>query len=126
MRQAVASASIGVKQELVAAIRLIPNHAGKFTTAAQLLERVGVSEEGVTLVQRAMSRRELMDERFQMDAEEFNKSTAIRSVELDNGAMLVAHTTSFDEVFKQRRVAEGRMVFETEGHVINQRIRKEG
>lgn len=125
MRGAIENSPIEIKEELVAAVRLIPNQSGKLISASKLLERLGVSEQGVSLVRQAMSRADLMDESFEIDSEEFVRYTAIRSIELDNGALLMAATNNFETVFTQRQVAEGRVMFETEGRIINQRIKRQ-
>jgi len=72
-----------------------------------------------------MGRAELMDERFELSADEFALVAPYRSVELDNGAMLLAETTNFGTVFDVRKVAEGRTRYSTEGQVVSERLRKQ-
>lgn len=114
-----------VRAKLVAAAYLIPGMAGKKVAARQLLQNLAVPEEGISAVQKAMGREELMEERFQLNAEEFTRAAKYRSVELDNGALLMAETSRFDDVFTTSRVAEGRVRYTTEGHVISEKLRKQ-
>lgn len=113
-----------LRAKLVSAAQLIPSHGGKKTTARRILQDLGVPDEGVAAVAHSMSRPELMNERFELVAEEFILAAPFRTVELDTGAMLLAETARFDQVFHMQRVAEGRTRYSTEGRVINQRLRK--
>jgi hypothetical protein len=119
-----ATASDEVRAQLISAAQLIPAHAGKKMTARSLLDRIGVSGDGIKEVERAMERKELMDERFQIDKEEFEKAAAYKAVELDNGALLMADTGRFENIFHTRQVAENRVRYETEGKIVKQSIRK--
>lgn len=114
-----------IRGKLVSAAQLIPTLAGKKTTASRLLRAIGVPEEGIAAVAAGMSRPELMDERFELLAEEFAQAATYRTVELDNGAMLLAETANFENVFDIRKVSEGRTRYSTEGLVVNQRLRKQ-
>lgn len=113
-----------IRGQLLSAAQLIPTHAGRRTTAAKLLRDIGVPQDGIEVVERAMSRPELMNERFELLADEFAQAATYRLVELDNGATLLAETAQFDNVFTVQRVAEGRARYSTEGHVVNERLRK--
>lgn len=116
--------SDALRGKLISAAQLIPAHAGKKTTASHLLKTIGVPDEGIAAVQRAMSRPDLMNERFELLADEFAQAAPFQTVELDNGAMLLAETGRFDRVFHAQRVAEGRTKYVTEGRVVTQRLRK--
>jgi hypothetical protein len=125
MKQAVRDTdSDTIRGQLIAAAQLIPTHAGKKSTAAKLLSDVGVSADGIQAVENAMNRPELMNERFQLLADEFARAATYRTVELDNGALLLAETAQFDNVFRVQRVAEGRARYSTEGRVVSERLRK--
>jgi hypothetical protein len=125
IRRAVAEAPADLRDELVAAVNLIPNGDGKKSSATQLLEKLQVSAAAIALVRKSMGRPDLMDDHFTINTEEFTKHTHYRSIKLDNGALLSAETADFETVFTTRKVAEGRLRFATEGRVIEERIRKQ-
>lgn len=125
LRNAVSqSADMHLIEELVAAARLIRGQHGKVRSANGVLKQLGVSDGAVEAIRAAFPRPELMDERFRFDREEFQKHAQYRTVELDNGALLTADSSQFDEVFEQMSVSEGRTRYTTEGEVIDQRFRK--
>ena len=68
----------------------------------------------------------MIDETFQLDASEFAKIIAYRSIELDNGGMLTAEVAAFDNVFQRQQVgsAESRVRFSTEGKIISEKLGK--
>jgi hypothetical protein len=113
------------RAKLIAAAQLIPQRDGKTVSARGLLNTLGVPDDGVLAVERAMGRAELMDEQFQLSAEVFAAAATYQSVELDNGAVLMAETRRFGDVFRIHNVSEGRVQYSTEGKVIDQRLRKQ-
>src|SRR5947209_2649573 len=124
---------VEVKAELLSAVQLVRGENGRTTSAAQVAERLNLSETATDLLRNELPRPELFDERFRFSREEFDQHVAFRSVELSNGAILTAENSRFDEVFEQREVADRRgvagttrtrMRFSTEGEVVNEQLRK--
>ena len=113
-----------VRAELMSAAQLIPNLGGKKVTARGLLQTIGASEAAVLAVEKAMGRSDLMTERFEINSEEFSRVATYKSVELDNGATLIAETARFDKVFDMKQVAERTTRYSTEGKVVSERLRK--
>ena len=114
-----------LKQELVSAARLMRGQDGKTRSARAILDRLGLSSDAIDAVVKAFPRTELIDESFRFDVSEFQKHALYRSVELDNGAILMAEDARFSQIFnEQRMVAEGRFRYSTEGEIIDQRFRK--
>ena len=67
------------------------------------------------------------DETFTFVPDEFKKFVNMRTIELDNGALLTAPTDRFDQVFTREPVAGPNndiVRFSTEGSIIDQRYRK--
>lgn len=126
LRQAIRkSRSVDLKQELVAAARLMRGQHNKTLSARNLVARLALSDDAVQLIESAFPREELMDERFRFDAEEFSKHATYRTVELDNGAMLVAEEERFAEVFEREVVvAEEVVKYTTQGRIIDEKIKK--
>lgn len=125
VRNAANQAPADLRDELVAAARLIPNSNGKSSSATQVLIKLQVSDAAIALVRKNMARPDLMEDVFAMNAEEFTNHTQYQSVKLDNGALLTAETAEFDQVFSMHQMLNGRVRFSTEGLVLTQRLSKQ-
>lgn len=113
------------KQELISVARLLRNQEGKVRSARAFLNRLGVSEESMIAVERALPRPELMDESFRFDVSEFDRHISYRMLELNTGAMLMAMDSRFDEVFHSEPTEAGDVFrYSTEGKVVDHRYRK--
>ena len=114
-----------VKQELISAAGLIRGQHGSVRSTSEILRRLGLSEQASAAIERAFPRPELLSDSFRFDASEFSKHVLYRSVELDNGAVLMADDSDFDSIFHtERSVGEGRVRYATEGAIVDQRLRK--
>ena len=126
LRDAVKGAQdLDLKHELVSAARLMRGQHGRTLSARGVLRRLSLSEAATIMVEGAFARPELINETFRFDAAEFDRHILYRTVELDTGAMLMAEDTRWGDVFQtERLVAEGRVRYTTEGHVVDQRFKK--
>jgi len=126
LREAVkATTNPELKQELISAAQLMRGQNGRTSSTRAILHRLGLSEQATAAVERAFPRPELLNENFRFDAIEFSRHLLYRTVELDNGAVLMADDSNFDSVFQtERLIAEGRVRYATEGAVVDQRFRK--
>lgn len=126
LREATRLARAHVKEELIAAASLLRSQHGKRASARQLVDRLGLSQDAAKALEEALPRPDLMNELFEFDRAEFVKHAMYRSVELDNGGLLLAEDERFSEVFDQEVLdpSESRVRFSTEGRIISQRLRK--
>lgn len=114
-----------LKQELVSAARLMRGQGGATRSARAIIRRLGLSDEASVAIERSFPRRDLITEAFRFDRAEFERHVTYRTVELDNGALLMAEDNRFSEVFEiERLAAEDRMRYSTEGAIVDQRFRK--
>ena len=119
------STDSGVKQEIVAAARLATGLAGKTTSVKGFCSKFHLSAAAQAAVAQQLPNAAVLDERFRFSSTEFSKHIAIQSVELNNGAILMAPANDFDKVFEQehkKRTNEVR--YSTQGQVVDQRLRK--
>lgn len=127
LRNAIRTAeNLATRQELIAAAQLLRGRDGRNVSGTQLVEGLGLSADAVTAFAQALPRPELMTEVFRFQGEEFERHVTYRSVELDNGAMLVAEDSQFDSVFDREIIpdAKNQVRFITEGEVVDSRLRK--
>ncbi|HEX7047423.1 MAG TPA: hypothetical protein VF275_07615 [Gammaproteobacteria bacterium] len=126
LRNAVKSAtSMEVKEEIASAVKLSRNMAGRSTSIRDFVNHFGLSDDSRALIVSSLKNETLFGERFRFSREEFDKHIAFQSVELDNGGILTAEASKFDQVFQQEAVAEnaGEFRFTTEGSIVNRRYK---
>ncbi|MHA1796001.1 MAG: hypothetical protein ACTSUK_07810 [Promethearchaeota archaeon] len=127
LRNAIRSAtSLNVRQELISTANLLRGRNGQRISARQIINQIGLSQDAIEALEHAFIRPDLMEEYFQFDLEEFHKHAAYRSIELDTGGLLIAEDSRFNEVFKRYEInaEEGRFRYETEGVIIDEKLRK--
>jgi hypothetical protein len=115
-----------VREELWSAARLMRNQAAVSTSAAMILQNLGLSDEAVDQITQALPRRELLSETFKFDRDEFDSHVAYRSIELDNGGVMVADNEHFEKVFRSEKLrgTADEFRFTTQGKIVNQQTRK--
>ncbi|HOY78089.1 MAG TPA: hypothetical protein PLN33_09800 [Hyphomonadaceae bacterium] len=113
-----------VKNEVASAVTLGGKLGPGQTSIEEFATRFNLSDETVAAIRAQLPSDNSMTERFNFIANEFNKHVGYRFVELDNGAMLSASATRFDDVFKQEEVggASSKVKFTTIGQVTNERV----
>lgn len=127
LRQAIdVTKELGVKEELLAAARLLRGKSGQVTSAADITRAYDLSGKAARLLMDSFAREELYEENFKMDIDELNRYIPFRSIELDNGAMLVGEDAQFDKIFKKEMILDShkKVRYMTEGRIINQRLKK--
>jgi hypothetical protein len=96
-------------------------------SAKALLDRFQVPAETQKEIKERFPKAKSFDETFTFVPDEFTKFVNMRTIELDNGALLTAPTDRFDQVFAREAVAGPNndiVRFSTEGSIIDQRYRK--
>jgi hypothetical protein len=117
------NASIAIKEELTAALKLAKGLNGQIVSASSFLTRLGVSKDANEAVQHSM-KSSLFNEQFKIIFEEMDKLIAFKTIELDNGAYLSAQATAFEDIFNKEIVGQDKVQFSTLGRIITERVRK--
>jgi len=126
-RSAINQASaLDTRQELIAAATLLSKRDGETASANQLIDQLGLSSSASEAVESQLPRPDLLEEVFRFDTEEFERHLLYRLVELDNGGLLIAENDAFPRVFERIELAgsDGLVAFRTQGHVVDERLRK--
>jgi hypothetical protein len=117
-----------VKQDIAAMHNFIVKMPAQTRLSAKgLLDRFQVPPETQEQIKKRFPKAKSFDETFTFVPDEFAKFVNMRTVELDNGALLTAPTDRFDQVFTREPVAGANndvVRFSTEGSIIDQRFRK--
>jgi hypothetical protein len=124
LRAAITDAdTVAIKQELSSLAQLLPNMEGKIKNTAQILDDYHVSAAAALLIRNQFPSEKLYLESFKFTAEEFLQHIAFRSVELDNGALLTAPASGFDDVFTRQQTGN-QVRFSTVGSIVDDKLRK--
>lgn len=125
-RAAIRSSGGAVSQELLSAIGVLRGQNGRRRSTTETLSNLGLSTGSIDALKKVFPREDLMHEVFEFDSQEFQRHAPYRSVELDNGGMLIAEDSRFGEVFREQvlNAADKRVRYVTEGRIIDQRLRK--
>lgn len=120
------SPNAGVREELIAATTLFRGQDGQRRTSRQFIERMGLSPHAITAIENQFPRAVLMDQAFRFSTNEFQRHAAYRSIELDNGGVMIAEESRFNEVFHPVLLnAQQRTVrYTTEGRIVDESLRK--
>jgi hypothetical protein len=111
---------------LIAVASLIRGQHGRVITGRELFQQLGVSEAATELITNELRRPEILDQRFELDADEFARHARYRTVEMSSGATLTAEERRFDEVFQRELLgAENRVRYSTTGEVVNETLRQQ-
>jgi hypothetical protein len=126
VRKATQSTTGDVRSELVAAAQLMRNQHGRVTSASRIVAELQISSAAAAAIRKHMPRAELFDERFRFSRSDYDDQIAFRSVELDNGGMMIADNAQFDEIFRHEVIGNNtnRRRFVTEGTIVDQKLRK--
>jgi hypothetical protein len=114
-----------IKSEIAAAATLATGLSGQRFSVRQFANRIGLTPAAQAAIF-AELKPAVVDEAFQLDASEFSRIIAYRSIELDNGGMLTAEVGSFDDVFQRQPVdgPDSQVRFSTEGKIVSEKLGK--
>ena len=119
------SESLAVKEEITAASKLSGGLVGRSVSMKSFCQRMALSEDAKGAVKEAAGHERLFTQQFRFNRDEFDKHLKIKSVELDNGAMMMAQADSFEEVFERVEIDQTSQTYRysTEGQIKNQRLK---
>lgn len=125
LRTAVQQAeNLEIRSELVAAAQLLRGRGSRVTSLASVASDFGLSDSASETLRQALPRPEHFDESFRFDPDEFAAQVPFRTVEIDNGGMMLGDAERFDEIFRREEGPRGRVRFTTEGRIVDERLRK--
>jgi len=127
LRNAVAKTkNVEVKGNLIAAAQLVRGLEGQSTSVTGILDRFGLSGDARKSVEQEIAPH-LRTERFRLNVEVLDEHAPLRSIELDNEAVVIGPTSRFDIIFRTEKIPgdhKDRVRITTEGRIIDERLRK--
>ena len=126
LRNAAKKSDLSVKREIVAAVTLAGSLRGRNISIREFEEQFDLSDDAKEAINSELRSPDLAQEKFRFDFEEFNEQVGYRSLELDNGALMMAQSVEFNEVFHQEILDEDahEVRISTTGKVVSERLRK--
>lgn len=114
-----------VKQQITAAATLASGLGSEAISVDGFCNKFGFTPNTKAAVIGQLDRADLAADNFLFNAEEFKKQLPLRTVKLDNGAMLTADAGTFDDVFEHEAQADGgKIKFSTVGAVVSEKLEK--
>jgi hypothetical protein len=125
LRDAAKKSPLEVKQELISAANLASGLAGQRVSIDSFASQFNLSQAAKDAIAAEIKSPRVGQEVFQFDVSEYRKLIAYKSIELDNGALLTAQVSEFDNVFHQEvaEEAEDEIKFSTTGKVVNEKLK---
>jgi len=120
-----ATNDVSIKDEIASAAKLAPGLQNKTTSLKQFARKFQLSAEATAVLRKQAPTDTVFEEQFTFSRPEFVKHIAFQTIELDNGGMLTAEASHFDDVFQQSPVdgEDGAMRFTTEGRVVDRKLK---
>ncbi|MCL5429293.1 MAG: hypothetical protein M1347_05780 [Chloroflexi bacterium] len=114
-----------VKHDLVAFARFVQALDGQRFSINQLFQRFNLPQNARESILSVLPGERTASDVFAIDAEEFRRHASFASVELDTGAMMIAPSDQFEDVFEKTTINENEGVvrFATEGKIVDERVR---
>lgn len=123
LRNAAQKADLSVKREIVAAATLAATLGGQRVSINEFANRFNLSPAARVAIGNELKTSRLAQEIFQFDATEYQDIIAFKSIELSNGGTLTAPSADFDDVFEQEETADGEVRFQTQGRIVNEKLK---
>jgi len=121
------TSSANVRQEVSMAAQLARNLSPRLVLSIpEWCNALNLSEDSKKAIVSEVKPSRLLESRFRFDQGEFSRHIAYKSVELDNGALLSAQVSRFDECF-DTEVSDADptiVTFSTSGKVVEERLRR--
>lgn len=107
--------SMEVKSQIASAVTLAPNKFdGKMISIRGFCKEIGFDKDTLDTVVNTLSKPLLADKEFKFSAKDFRSKLPVRTIVMENGAVLSAPTQKFNSVFK---------LIEKEGDVVEYRVK---
>lgn len=87
--------TLAVREQLIAASTLLRGREGQTISARNIVNQLGLSDEAKSQLERQFRRSELIDETFVFERDEYDQHAPFRSIELDNGGVMIAEHDRF-------------------------------
>jgi hypothetical protein len=125
LRDAMKTADIAVKQEIVSAATLAGSLTRQSISINDFVKRFSLSPAASEAIKQQLKNPRLADERFFFSAPDFTSVLAYRSMELNNGATLSAPSRQFDDVFQKEIIDKDKneVRFTTQGTVVDDKLK---
>lgn len=115
-----------IKHEIASCAKLARNMPKKAMSISEFCNQFHLSDEAKGKICSQVNPSRLLNDKFSFDRAEFDKHLSYRMVELDNGAILSAQASRFDDCFESSPVkGDSQSVrFVTSGKVVDEKLKR--
>ncbi|MDO6421551.1 hypothetical protein [Saccharophagus degradans] len=126
LRDAISSCQdANTKHEIVSSAKLAKNIPNKAMSIEEFCDQFHLSDGAKQQICSQVKPARLLKDKFVFDRGEFDKHLSYKMVELDNGAILSAQASKFDDCFEATSTENDNSVrFVTSGRVIDEKLRR--
>ncbi len=126
MRNAVQnSEDINIKSEISSIAQLVNSLPNQSISISSILSRFNLSDHTKEAIYNELPNHNCAKEKFVFSSSEFERHIHYRSIELDNGGIVVADAQQFSNVFEiTENINDGVVAISTKGKIIDEKLRK--
>lgn len=116
---------IQTKTEIVSLSNLLFGHQGEVLSPQETIDTHRLSETANEIIVAQFPRPEMASHHFEFDIDVFSNEVKFQSVELNNGAIMMAPPESFEDVFKREKLDNDANIyrFTSEGEIVDELIK---
>lgn len=117
--------SMDVKSQIASAVTLAPNKFdGKMTSIRRFCKDIGFDKNTTDTIVNTLSKPSLAEKEFKFSAKDFKKKLPVRTIEMENGAIMSAPTPKFNSIFKLVKKTGDIVEYRVKGVVADERLQK--
>jgi len=127
LRNAITSTNdVDIKHEIASSAKLAKNIPQKAMSISEFCDQFYLSDYAKDKICSQVKPARLLDDKFIFDIGEFDKHLSYKMVELDNGAILSAQASKFDECFETSVIDDNAnsIRFATSGRVVDEKLKR--
>ena len=127
LRNAIANTTdTEIKHEIASCAKLAKNISNKAMSISEFCDQFHLSDGAKEKICSQVTPSRLLNDKFVFDKAEFDKHLSYKMVELDNGAILSAQASKFDDCFESSAIeGDSKSVrFVTSGKVVDEKLRR--
>ena len=114
-----------IKHEITSSAKLARNIPAKAMTIAEFCDQFHLSVKAKEMVCDQVKIPRLLNDKFIFERSEFDKHISYKMVELDNGAILTAQASKFDDCFDSEVTEiDGKYRYSTTGKIVDEKLKR--
>ncbi|AYV57706.1 hypothetical protein EFP84_18885 [Leptospira kmetyi] len=124
VRKAILSTeNLSDKHDIISTIALAKNLNGKAISATDYCSTFSLSEGLTNHILNSLGNETIRETKFIFESETFKEVTAIRTIYLNNGAIVSGDAEQFSSIWEENPTIDENIEYKTKGKIINEKVR---